>query len=463
MNELDKINYYIKLYIENSKKDMNENESLNVRITLLKEVLSYLNEDFDIIFENRLKIEILLQEIFQNDSYVNIFINRLYSRNNDSINDFKNILYEEMQNDLQKSAILKENIAIYSNYYNSCKIFLFSLKRKAAVSIRITEDIKQILLLIKSEYHISDKDLAIYFNELNFYSQKIKAFDEKQINFINELYLKIPTIVNMGFEVIPFEEINPNRKNILDSCADYLKDQIDRLDKTEIISFVIEYSKDFDDEKEKSYLYQKLMEILQEELLTYYSFILDTSMSRSNEERKMLTEDYFKVLNIYTMIRDYYEKTFNKEIVIEDAPLPLKEENVLIYSTSKVNPLNARIISDLKDIPEEYYENIINLINGFKYGTLPNGSVKMLKNNGNFKDVYEIKGYQTRILFKQVKDNIYCILGMFNKKSDNDIKSYKAISKRDIPKNIELSIEIAPEIENELFNKLNQNKRSSTI
>ena len=177
MNQLDKINYYIKLYIEKSKKDMNENESLNVHITLLKEVLSYLNEDYDIIFENRLKIELLLQEIFQNDSYVNIFINRLYSKDIKSINNFKKILYEQMQNDLQKSAILKENIKVYSSFYNSCKIFLLSSKRNTAVSKKVTEDIKQILILIKNEYHISDKDLAIYFNELNFYSQKIKAFD----------------------------------------------------------------------------------------------------------------------------------------------------------------------------------------------------------------------------------------------------------------------------------------------
>ena len=130
----------------------------------------------------KIDLKLLLQEIFQNDSYVNIFINRLYSKDIKSINDFKNILYEQMQNDLQKSAILKENIKVYSNFYNSCKIFLLSSKRNAAVS--------QILILIKNEYHISDKDLAIYFNELNFYSQKIKAFDEKQINFINELYLK---------------------------------------------------------------------------------------------------------------------------------------------------------------------------------------------------------------------------------------------------------------------------------
>ena len=64
MNQLDKINYYIKLYIEKSKKDMNENESLNVHITLLKEVLSYLNEDYDIIFENRLKIDISSERLY---------------------------------------------------------------------------------------------------------------------------------------------------------------------------------------------------------------------------------------------------------------------------------------------------------------------------------------------------------------------------------------------------------------
>ena len=33
----------------------------------------------------------------------------------------------------------------------------------------------------------------------------------------------------MGFEIITFEDINPNRKNILDSCADYIKDQIDQI------------------------------------------------------------------------------------------------------------------------------------------------------------------------------------------------------------------------------------------
>ena len=34
-------------------------------------------------------------------------------------------------------------------------------------------------------------------------------------------------------------------------------------------------------------------------------------MTHSNDERKILTEDNFKVLNIYTNVRDYYKKTFN--------------------------------------------------------------------------------------------------------------------------------------------------------
>ena len=49
MNQLDKINYYIKLYIENSKKDMNENESLNVLAEKHKDliVLGTVNEVID--------------------------------------------------------------------------------------------------------------------------------------------------------------------------------------------------------------------------------------------------------------------------------------------------------------------------------------------------------------------------------------------------------------------------------
>ena len=109
---------------------------------------------------------------------------------------------------------------------------------------------------------------------------------------------------------------------------------------------------------------------------------------------------------------------------------------MLIYSTSKVNPLNAKIISDLKDIPEEYYENIINLINGFKYGTLPNGSIKMLKNNENLKAVIKY-AYSPDINFgdnvveniinlpeSNTLDDVYSVWYMLDKLASNNTNSY---------------------------------------
>ena len=54
----------------------------------------------------------------------------------------------------------------------------------------------------------------------------------------------------------------------------------------------------------------------------------------------------------------------------------------------------TKIISDLKDIPEEYYENIINLINGFKYGT---------------QGVFKNNGANTTTIFSYLKDNTNAI------------------------------------------------------
>lgn len=66
---------------------------------------------------------------------------------------------------------------------------------------------------------LENKDMALLINELNFYSQKISMVSEKDKIFIYNAYLKIPTIVNMGYEVIKDVEVEPNRKVLLDNVA----------------------------------------------------------------------------------------------------------------------------------------------------------------------------------------------------------------------------------------------------
>lgn len=87
----------------------------------------------------------------------------------------------------------------------------------------------------------------------------------------------------------------------------------------------------------------------------------------------------------------------------------------------------------------------------------------MLTNNGDYSYTYEIKEYQTRIIFKRLQDDIICILGIFIKKDNNDFKEYKNIARRTIPQDIDKAIILSSSIENELFTLLNDKKRISKL
>ena len=45
----------------------------------------------------------------------------------------------------------------------------------------------------------------------------------------------------------------------------------------------------------------------------------------------------------------------------------------------------------------------------------------------------ELKDDQVRIFLKHVKDNVFCVFGVFAKKTNNDIRAYRTICNRSIP------------------------------
>ena len=122
------------------------------------------------------------------------------------------------------------------------------------------------------------------------------------------------------------------------------------------------------------------------------------------------------------------EEDFSDEVYDEN------EENTqtkqLIFSHPSSNPTKARLILDLKDMPEEYNQTVLDLIDGF----LKNERyTKRLSNNGNLFQMRELKDDQVRIFLKHVKDNVFCVFGVFAKKTDNDIKIYRTVCNRSIP------------------------------
>ena len=75
----------------------------------------------------------------------------------------------------------------------------------------------------------------------------------------------------------------------------------------------------------------------------------------------------------------------------------------------------------------------------------------------------QIKEYQTRIIFKRLENDIICILGIFIKKDNNDIKEYKNIATRSVPQDLENALLLSSTIEDDLFKLLNENKRTSKL
>ena len=146
------------------------------------------------------------------------------------------------------------------------------------------------------------------------------------------------------------------------------------------------------------------------------------------------------IIQNYLVVRDYYNK-YN-EVVIDEEDIALTDEEIqdelqgekkLIFSTSLVNPTKAKIIGDMDNVPYEYYDTALELINNFINGQSANGEVKHLKNNRKLIGFMELKYDQVRIVFKHIKDNIYNVVGVFAKKANNDMTMYQIMANRMIP------------------------------
>ena len=74
---MEKIKIIVNKFLENGKQKNNDFNLNVINIDLLKEVISLLNNDIDIINDNKISICLLLDTIYQNDSYSKIFLNRL--------------------------------------------------------------------------------------------------------------------------------------------------------------------------------------------------------------------------------------------------------------------------------------------------------------------------------------------------------------------------------------------------
>ena len=190
------------------------------------------------------------------------------------------------------------------------------------------------------------------------------------------------------------------------------------------------------------------------------------------KDRIEIIEKYYQKLATYLLIRDYYDKINEpleedpnkaEELIQEIEKTPTRR---LVYATAPTNVLKSRIISDMDDIPKEYYEKIKHLLDTFKEGKRDRTIVKPLKGRTD-RLSFELMDDQVRIVLKQVKDDIFIVCGVFAKKANNDDRTYKKLKNRAIPlfetdKEIEEYLELAKNVEKNLEELVKTKGRKGT-
>lgn len=433
---IDKIVGLLKKYINDYENKVKSFDSINMKKQFYEDLIPLL-ENIENINENKLFIIILLSNIYNNETYNDSFYKALYALKNNDTKEYYSLLaqikfdYKEV---LNKTNTLKTQITNARQKADTARrsIFYFQNRRPLFDKYRTYQNIRKIIEYYAAMGEINDKDEIILLNELEFYNRNIISQPNKEKEYAETVYHEVPNILESGFEMYDEIEVPSSRKETLNSFVSEIKTYIEQLNKDEIISLIETYKKYNLEDKEYRYIVNEILKYYLFQALEYYQILLDATIYQDRATRFDAIATYYQLLDKYLIIREYYNSLTNIELIDndnEDETNSLDLDNnprKLVFSHPFNNPTNIRLISDLKDIPEEYYQTIFDLLNSF----LENKKkTKFLVNENNSK-YQELKDDQIRIIMHHLSNNIFCIVGVFIKKSDNDMKMYKAMFNR---------------------------------
>lgn len=95
MTNKEKVTKLLEDYIKENKKIKEEYKDLEIKISLFRELLTYLDMDYSNMKEHSLNIDILLNSIYYNFNYSNLFYKYL--------NKMLNSEYDNMKSFIKKS------------------------------------------------------------------------------------------------------------------------------------------------------------------------------------------------------------------------------------------------------------------------------------------------------------------------------------------------------------------------
>lgn len=483
MDNVERIEELLNMYLKQNKDIRDKYQNNLVNLQLYEELFSYLELSYEEIKENNLFISILFNTIYGNNIYGDRFYSLLLKamvskEGRTELKNFINMIKKDYDNLMMENDGLVQQIERNKNVVSSANRFKLCFKYGNIISGDLPDisNVKRIISLFQLSGVISNKEELLLINEIELYNKRI-SLDKLKDNdreYTIDLYERIPNILNAGFQEHDKISVSENKKNTLDRFANEIEKYLLYLNTDEIIPVIEEYKRYNIDNNEYNYLIVRVLDDYLNDLLTYYEYLMDKDVYTKRQERIEVVKNYYQVLDKYLYLRNYYEKINEIDLVLVDNDnndeLYCDDSNdkQLIFAHSNVNISKSRIISDMGSVPYEYYERVYELINGFKKNTLRRKEVASFTSvDRSMASFFELRDDQIRIIVKHMDSDIYCIMGVFVKKSDNLRSAYKSMVSRELP-NIstddkkQMYIELGKKDMEELEQFVSNNKRKGT-
>lgn len=438
-------------------------DNAKYQLDIYKEIISLINDvDLNTLFSNTLSLNLLLPLIYSPEEAENIgnkisgYAYQLIKLSNNKdledeynkilkkLNDIVGKIISEYEVLNSKSITYKQEFEDLNDKAYICRGILYRINTKMFISGYQINEVKKLL----DENNWSNEHQIIILEYINHHNISCK-FKSPKLSFTTI------RMIEDDFELYDTNElIDKDLKNKLDDWSNSVFETIlTEEDISMIPNFIDEMSIWMDDETFEYSIKSVLNKFLNSLKECKENMLKDNNYD-DVEIRKLIILEYNSYYYKYLKLKKYYESRVYKESVEESKEEEIaQEENHLFFATSNSK---AYVEKDILDIPEEYYQRVKKLIEGFKFGTLNDHNIENFVSNSKLKGYRKLKEDQIRIVYRPLGNNNYLILGIMLKKSDRANKDYIKIINRDY--NYDISDEFTyseQKIENEtIYNNL---------
>src|SRR5574344_2091407 len=230
-------------YINECNDRKNNFNKLECQKDTYSYLVSLLNEDSNLIFENRSMITLLMDTIYNNKVRGNNFLNIIQSihnnndkENNNNLKQLKNSIEIEYKEIEKQCDDLINQINRNKNILSSVKRMLlnFNYLQPVGVYKNETYDIENLHTLVNyAEITglISERDQRLIKNFIFYYNDRVKKESTPKYKIeIEQKYNQIPNILLMGFEETEKIDIRPDKIDKIDKMIENIYNQIMNVD-----------------------------------------------------------------------------------------------------------------------------------------------------------------------------------------------------------------------------------------